>query len=931
MGFEPVHRVAQSYLGTLWIALDKRSDPAGIPALLRRLQLPEGTEARARQGIVAAGHHATRLRHENVLSVLGVLEQGTSIAVAYDHLEAEPLRSLQSWANLRCLSFPVGVTLRIVSDLLRGLEAMHFTYAGEPAQSVFGGLSPDSVLVSREGETRLCDPLVASCASLLEGVGFNTAKLSYAAPEQVHAVAALTPQCDLFTVGAMLWELLATRRFLAGSRAAIERKLLEHDLPSLAANLRGDQQVTPELIAVVEGSLAADPARRPSSARAMCQELERAGHELASREEVAHFIGKLSGQRFDRRTAAVRSKSLPTLDSPLEWPIEVPPRANRARRGAQPKASEGNARGADDFDEPESAGARVEAEPSTPSSRRRAETVEGPRERVATEAVPTPSAGRRAPERDAAPATPPSARTPNPALAGTLIAPARMPPPPAPPSATTATPNPALWNTVIAPAVPSPVISVAPARASRTMTGLGAPARPALPGSNPFVNATPPFAPAHSAAPPPPAPFATAAPAPQTEEPGAAPLSAASKLLMGQPPASSGRGAAPSTTRAGWTWARGLVPARAVHRLAWAGLFLLTFALSSILFVIFLTRGGGTGRSALDAEEARLPPVSPAAPSSTNVPVPSVAAPPSAAPPQRAERAPTSAPAPAKALPPSPATSPSPAGGDFDAATLDDPQLVQLFALEDRKEMPTCSERLGDSSAQYTGTDPAQSVQQLKAARRELMRGKPEAAHLFLCGATAHDPKHVAAQQGLAELLLQMGDPAQAKLAAERALEQAPNDANVIALQGDTLALLGDLPNSRRLWLSTLPERGSEQDRVRRLASSYRLLGDRALRASGFAHARSFYRRSVILTSGSFAPSIGLSEALLWLGHRRAALVWAERAARAFPKDSRVQVLYGDALYDNERPEQARSAWQAALDAQPGNVTAARRLIEGRR
>jgi len=34
-GFHPVHRVAQSYLGSLWIALDKRQGDPGTTVLLR--------------------------------------------------------------------------------------------------------------------------------------------------------------------------------------------------------------------------------------------------------------------------------------------------------------------------------------------------------------------------------------------------------------------------------------------------------------------------------------------------------------------------------------------------------------------------------------------------------------------------------------------------------------------------------------------------------------------------------------------------------------------------------------------------------------------------------------------------------------------------------------------------------------------------------
>jgi tetratricopeptide (TPR) repeat protein len=112
--------------------------------------------------------------------------------------------------------------------------------------------------------------------------------------------------------------------------------------------------------------------------------------------------------------------------------------------------------------------------------------------------------------------------------------------------------------------------------------------------------------------------------------------------------------------------------------------------------------------------------------------------------------------------------------------------------------------------------------------------------------------------------------------------------------------------------------------------TAYRKLGDKALASSNWVQAATYFRRAVILTHGSFAPSLGLSEALLWLDHSRAALVWAERAAQASPKDSRIQVLFGDALYENGQNEKARAAWQAALDAQPTNRLAARRLREGK-
>lgn len=845
--------------------MDTREGGAGPLRLLRRLYLPADTPATARRAISAVGQQALRLTHDNVLRVLDVLEQDGVIAFVYEHLEAEPLRSLQSWANLRCLSFPVGVSLRIVIDLLRGVEASHTTY-GADAPAVFGGISPDSVLVARDGTTRLSDPLIAGCASLLEAIGFSTAKLAYAAPEQIHAVAPLTPQCDVFTCGAMLWELLATRRLLSGSRPAIERKLLEHDLPTLQEHVGSSTSLRPTLVSLVDQSMAADPAKRPSSAGEMAELLAATGHAVASLAEVAHFVGKLSGQRFDRRTAAVRSKSLPQLDAPVDWPLEVAATPGARRRGARAAPS-------------------AASQTTTP---RHAELFDTP-------AVPlmVPLVAASKTTADAAPA-----RT-------VALAPSASPPPmpmaPAPPIRVDASPLSSVtpFNTPDLPFSPAPV-PVAPLAAlppvlpkaaaapalDRTFAGLGGPpAERHLPKEQ-----------GHASTPrPPPAersPSWVESLRPQSEDP-----------------------------RRGWRMRARKLLAEQTHARTRLGLLLGMCAVPLLVgAVVWWSRDGSpTVEDAVTPLAAALSPAKLDAPARAEGALSQPDAPPLVTP--EPPRAPEPAPVPGAAEPPK---------ADFSSPTLDDDQLVELFALERRSELPSCVERLEGSASQYSGNDPRQSIQQLKAARREMMRGNDIAAHGLLCGAIAHDPTHVAAERSLAELALQLGDPAQAKAAIERALARSPRDTALLTLSGDALALMGDIAGSRATWLSTLPPRGTEIERTRRLASSYRMMGDRVLKSSSFGQARLYYRRAVILTAGGYGPSLGLSEALTGLRHTRAGLAWAERAARAFPKDSRVQVLFGDALYESGNPEGARAAWQAALDVQPNHRGAARRLSQGR-
>lgn len=278
-------------------------------------------------------------------------------------------------------------------------------------------------------------------------------------------------------------------------------------------------------------------------------------------------------------------------------------------------------------------------------------------------------------------------------------------------------------------------------------------------------------------------------------------------------------------------------------------------------------------------------------------------------------------------------SSASPKGtpSDLHLEKLGDGQLVAAFALEQRRDVPACSERLGAGADGYEGNQPHTSRAHFNAARRALLRGERDAAYTELCIATAHDVDNVDAQRNLAELALDLGDPARAKEAAERGLSRAPKSAELLGVLGDALAMLGEVPESRRTWLETLEAKGSEAERVQRLAASYQKAGERSQSSFDFARARSYFRRALILTDGGYEAGLGLADALLWLEQPHAGLVWAERAARGLPASARAQILLGDAYAKTGALDSAREAWQAARRAEPGNGIAARRLSRGPR
>ncbi len=225
--------------------------------------------------LVSEAKMAALLSHANVVKVEDLGRAGASLFIAMEYVEGLDLRELLRRCAKMKVALPVEFSLRIVIEALRGLSFAHRARdgAGRRLGIVHRDVSPSNVLLSFEGEVKLCDFGIARANALAEELPEEAilGKAGYMSPEQARGEA-LDPRADVFAVGIILWELLAGRRlYKAGegerlldvARAAMIPELPSRDLPREG-----------ELYAIVARALKEDREARYPTAAAMLHDLE---------------------------------------------------------------------------------------------------------------------------------------------------------------------------------------------------------------------------------------------------------------------------------------------------------------------------------------------------------------------------------------------------------------------------------------------------------------------------------------------------------------------------------------------------------------------------------------------------------------------------------------------------------------------------------
>jgi serine/threonine protein kinase len=255
--------------------------------------------------------------HRAVLRPIQIVRASTRLGIVTPNVEGLTLSKLLQDAATRQESIPPAVALRILSDLLNGLQALSDQGpVSRRREWCYGGLTPDSIHVGSDGQTRFLDPGVAAAAARQPCWAHEASALAYMAPEQTGADPSFDASSDTFSIGVVLWEMLACQPLFGTSTAAqtLER-LHRAPIPRVQRQpyVRGEP-IAARLAQVVAQALRREVKQRFATYDELANALDGAG-EVASRNEVGELVRRAlpeaGHESFRPREHAVTLQSTP--------------------------------------------------------------------------------------------------------------------------------------------------------------------------------------------------------------------------------------------------------------------------------------------------------------------------------------------------------------------------------------------------------------------------------------------------------------------------------------------------------------------------------------------------------------------------------------------------------------------------------------------
>ena len=255
-------RLGRGGMGEVFLAWDERLERR---VAIKRIRQDSDLSPEQRERFRREARMAARLSHSAIVQIHDLVTEGDEDAIVMEYVEGRTLAQRLAGGRLKTAE-----ALRLSLEIATGLAAAH------EAGLIHRDLKSANVIVTGDGHAKILDfglarPVGLSDDTSLTRQGIVVGTLLSMSPEQARGQE-LDERSDLFSLGVLLYEMLAGRSPFQGKDAVEVLHRVVYEPPPDLRSLRPD--LAPELESLLDRLLAKDRQLRPGSAREVIAALE---------------------------------------------------------------------------------------------------------------------------------------------------------------------------------------------------------------------------------------------------------------------------------------------------------------------------------------------------------------------------------------------------------------------------------------------------------------------------------------------------------------------------------------------------------------------------------------------------------------------------------------------------------------------------------